>query len=145
MKKYSLIIMFIAFNTAAIAQKWYSVSKNDIATMSLEMGAGYAQGWREEVLYHPNALFAHFPNLNKNFWDNRLSWQRGHIRDANHILKFSVTAFHLTAVAIKIGDYKSLPKKQRVKKILFDVFKNYAAYQLGFFLSYNLTHHNKTF
>ncbi len=147
MKKiiYLLLLQLMICLPGMAQKKWYSFSKNDIATMSCEMGAGYLQGWREEVIYHPNALFEHFPKLNANFWDNRISWQRGNIKDANHILKFGVTAFHLTAVVIKTGDLKSYKGARKILKIIGDIAKNYAAYQLGFFLSYNVTHHNKLF
>ncbi len=147
MKKviYMAAFCFMFISPCAAQKKWYSISKNDIATMSCEVGAGYLQGWREEVIYHPNALFEHFPKLNPNFWDNRVSWQKGNIKDANHILKFGVTACHLTAIVIKTGDLKNYKGARKILKIVADVAKNYAAYQLGFFLSYNVTHHNKLF
>jgi hypothetical protein len=144
MKHIIYIILFVLITNNLTAQKkWYSITKNDIAIMSLEIGAGYAQGWREEVLYHPNALFRRFPNLNRNFWDNRISWQRNTILDANHVLKATTTTMRLTAICIKIGGWKDLKKQDRWKKILFDIVKYYASYQLGFFLSYNLTHNNQ--
>lgn len=49
----------------------------------------------------------------------------------------------LVAIVIKTGDIKDYPKKKRLLKILVDMGKYYAAYQLGFFLSYNITHQNK--
>ena len=144
MKQLSILIfLLILYNNIIAQDKWYKVTKNDIATMSLELGAGYTTGWREEVLYHPNALFRHFPNLNRNFWDNRISSKRNDIKDANHMLKASYTLMHLTAIAIKVGDFKQYKRWKKVRKIAFDVFKNYCAYQAGFYLSYNLTHKNK--
>ena len=140
MIKLLTILLFITHT--ATAQKWYSISKNDVVTMACEVGAGYGQGWREEVLYHPNALFKHFPNLNRNFWDNRLYSEGGHNFDANHVLKGAITSLHLAAVVIKAGDLKNYKGKKGLK-ILADFVKNYAAYQLGFFLSYNVTHKNK--
>lgn len=142
MKQLATILFILIFLNAGAQKKWYSITKNDLTTMSFEAVAGYGQGWREEVLYHPNALFTHFPNLNRRFWDSRESWKNGNIKDANHLLKAGITLSHLAAVAFKIGNYKEY-KKQRFLKILADIAKNYAAYQIAFFLSYNITHHNK--
>lgn len=111
--------------------------------MSIEVGAGYMQGWREEVLYHPNALFRHFPKLSRTFWDNRITWQQRGKFDANHVLKGGIVTSQLIAIVIKTGDIKDYPKKKRLLKILIDLGKYYVSYQLGFFLSYNITHHNK--
>lgn len=124
----------------------WAFNKNDIAPMALQLTAGYAQGWREEVLYHPKELFEQFPNLNRNFWDNRINrGSRGIsiFRDANHLFKFIVTGTQTASVVIKIGDWKEFPKKDRWKKLLVDIFKYYGAYKLGFYFSYNITHGNK--
>jgi hypothetical protein len=139
-------LIFLILPLFGMAQsKWYSVSKNDILVMSCEVGAGYSQGWREEVLYHPHSLFEHYPNLNRKFWDARWSWQNGDAYkwDANHVLKGTTNAFHLAAVVVKASDLKSYKRKDLWKKLLFDVVKYYSSYQLGFFLSYNITHKNK--
>lgn len=138
-----LLLCIIIYSNIEAQSKWYTVTKNDIVTMSLELSAGYTTGWREEVLYHPNALFRNFPKLNRNFWDNRISSQRDDLKDANHVLKASYTFMHLTAIAVKVSDFKQYKGWKKVGKITFDVLKNYCAYQLGFYLSYNLTHQNK--
>lgn len=113
--------------------------------MSIEMVAGYAQGFRDEVLYHPHAIHAHFPHFG-NFWNIQYQGEKKFLNmqwDADHVLKGSVTALHLTAIVIKVGDLKDYPKKQRIFKILADMTKYYLSYKLGFFLSYNVTHKNK--
>ncbi|MEO5991288.1 MAG: hypothetical protein ABIP68_06595 [Ferruginibacter sp.] len=143
--KYILFLLLI-LPAGSFAQKWYSFSKNDVAIMGLEMGAGYAQGWKDEVTYHPNQLFKNHPGLNRNFWDIRTQGKKGFLNtewDADHVLKFSVNGLHVTAISIKIGNLKQYPKKQRWKKIVFDLIKYYASYKVGFFLSYNVTHENK--
>lgn len=142
-----VLLALLLCTGSAYSQKWYSVSKNDLWVMGMEVGAGYSQGWREEVLYHPHQLFKHFPNLNRKFWDARWSWTNGDAYkwDANHVLKGTTTAFHLAALVIKVGDIKAYKRKDRWKKILFDAAKYYLSYQAGFALSYNLTHGNKVF
>jgi hypothetical protein len=143
----TLITLLLLTSLTTQGQKWFTVSKNDLWVMGLEVGAGYSQGWREEVLYHPHQLFNRFPDLNRKFWDARWSWQNGDAYkwDANHVLKGTTNAFHLAAICVKVGDLKSYPKKDRWKKVLFDAAKYYLSYQLGFALSYNLTHSNKIF
>lgn len=140
-----MILLCISLSASA-QKKWYNISKNDIAIMSIEVAAGYAQGWRDEVQYHPNQLFKQMPNLNRRFWDIRhqdpptflnMEW------DADHALKFAVNGLHVTAVVLKVGDIKQYRKKDRWKKIIFDAAKYYLSYKAGFFLSYNITHKNK--
>jgi hypothetical protein len=124
----------------------WAFNKNDIAPMALQFTAGYAQGWREEVLYHPKELFEQFPNLNRNFWDNRINrGSRGIsiLRDANHLLKFVVTGTQTASVVIKVSDWKDFSKKNRWKKLVFDLLKYYGSYKVGFYFSYNITHGNK--
>lgn len=127
-------------------KKWYSISKNTIITMTLETVAGYAQGWRDEVQYHPNQLFEQMPNLNRSFWDIRVQDPPGFLNmewDADHVLKFTVNGLHVAAVVVKVGDIKQYRKKDRWKRILFEFLLHYGANKVGFFLAYNVTHGNK--
>lgn len=128
-----LLAVIIIELTESKAQDTLLFSKNDIPVMSLMFGAGYLVGWREEVLYHPNALFKHFPNLNKNYWDNR----RYKRHNANHHLKTAYTSMFIAAAVIKIGD------KKKWYYYLIDGVKYVIAYKAGFYASYNLTHKNK--
>jgi hypothetical protein len=142
------ILLILLFPLCCFSQgKWYKITKNDWLVMSMEVGAGYSQGWREQTLYHPHQLFEQFPNLNRKFWDCRWSWTNGDAYkwDANHVLKGTTSMFHLAAASIKFCDIKSYRKKDLWKKIIFDMAKYYTSYQIGFALSYNLTHHNKLF
>jgi len=115
-------------------------SKKDIAPMALTMGAGYSQGWREEVIYHPNQLFEQFPNLNRNFWDIRVQNKPGFLNtewDADHVLKATTGGLFVAAVAVKIGD------KKKWYWYVIDAAKYYLSYKTGFFLAWNVTHKNK--
>lgn len=135
-----IIILLLTLSFKAKAQ---FITRNDIAVMGCEFIAGHANGWREEVLYHPNALFQHFPKLNRNFWDNRISWQNkkklAGFQDANHTMKFINTISHIAAISITVGG----GEKPSWKKILKKIVLNYAAYQAGFASSYYLIHKNK--
>jgi len=139
------VLLFFTGQSQITNKNPWAFNKKDIAPMTLQFAAGYAQGWREEVLYHPKALFERFPNLNHNFWDNRINrGSRGIsiFRDANHLLKFIVVGTQTTSIVIKVGDWKEYPKKDRWKKLLIDLVKYYGAYKLGFVMSYNVTHQN---
>lgn len=136
MKQVASILFFFAVSMSAMCQ---IVTKNDLVIMGIEVGSGYMQGWREEVLYHPNELFRHFPKLSRTFWDNRVTWKQPGKFDANHVLKGGIILSQLVAISVKASDLG----KRSFKKIFLDILKYYASYQLGFFLSYNLTHNNK--
>lgn len=122
------------FKDTSNKRKWYRITNNDIAVMATQFGAGYATGWREEVVYHAPALFRRFPNLNRRFWDSRLY----HRHNANHYLKTASTSLHAIGIVIKVGG-----KKQNWKHYVVDGIKFYGAYKLGFFAAYNITHKNK--
>lgn len=122
------------FSTAQV------LTKNDLPVASLELVAGYLQGWRDEVIYHPNELFKHFPKLNRTFWDNRIQSAPGFLNtewDADHVVKSAIVLSHVTAVGVRISGRK------KFKFIILDMAKYYISYKLGFFLSYNVTHKNK--
>lgn len=146
MKTIFIILLSLPLALSAQEKNWYSITGNDIAVMSVEVAAGYAQGWRDEVIYHPNQLFKRFPNLNRNFWDIRVQNPPGLLNtewDADHVLKATISTLHVSAVIIKMGDLKDYPKRDRWKKIAFDLLKYYASYKVGFFLGWNVTNGNK--
>ncbi len=146
--KLLFITLLFTVNIANAQNKFFSLSKSEISVMACEFIAGHSNGWREEVLYHPNALFERFPNLNRKFWDSRISWQDKKLipgfQDANHMFKFINTSSHLAAITISIFDKRDkMTGKEKVKYIVKSLILNYASYQLGFFTSYNLIHKNR--
>lgn len=143
---YWAIVLLLPIQVISQDQKWYKVTKNDVAVMSCELLAGYSKGWTDEIEFHHYALSQRFPGLFKNdnkFWDGR--YDNDGIWDAKHMTSGITTGFHIAAICIKVGDIKNYPKRDRWKKILFDVVKYTASYKLGFFLSYNVTHKNPIF
>lgn len=101
---------------------------------------------RDEVIYHPNALFRRFPNLNRNFWDIRVQGSKGFLNtqwDADHVLKLAVNASHVAAVVIKFGEKPTGKRWKRVKKYAWEAIKYYGCYKVGFFVSYNIINHNR--
>ena len=115
-----------------IGSSQFKLKQSDIAPMSCTFAAGLLQGTREQVLYHPNALFKQFPGLNHKFWDIR----QGHRWDANHYLKAGVASLFTAAIVFRIGDRK------KWYWYFWDGFKYYLPYKLGFFISYNLIFKN---
>lgn len=133
-----IIILTMPKKSAAQDNKWFS--KKDIAPMALTLGAGYAVGFREEVIQHPKAFMERHPNLNKNFWDNRVDGKKGFLNmewNADHILKAASATTFVTAIVIKTGD------KKRWYWYIWDGVKYYLSYKAGFTLAYNITHKNK--
>ncbi len=133
-----LIILSCLFLSVNCFGQW-KIEKSDWLPMGLVLGAGYSQSWRDEVEFHPNALFRHYPNLNHSFWDIRepKRW------NANHVLKTATMALFTAAICVKIGDWKAYPKKKRWQKLAADALKYYGMYHIGFFIGYNLQHKNK--
>jgi len=133
-----IILFLMPVKTNGQNDKWFS--KKDIAPMALTLGAGYAQGWREQVIHHPNQLFKQFPNLNRNFWDIRVQGKKGFLNmqwDADHTLKATSAGLFVAAIAIKTGE------KKRWYWYIWDGVKYYLSYKAGFFLAYNVTLKNK--
>lgn len=131
MKKAITLLAFLLFQLTVFCQ--FKLDRKDIAPISCTLAAGFLQGTRDQVLYHPNALFQQFPNLNRRFWDIR----QGHRWDANHWLKTGVATLFTAAIVFKIGD------KKKWYLYIWDGFKYYLPYKLGFFLAYNVTFKNK--
>ncbi|MBC7510414.1 MAG: hypothetical protein H7320_16955, partial [Ferruginibacter sp.] len=63
MKQQFKILLLLLLPLAGMSQ--FKISRSDIAPMSCTLAAGLLQGTREQVLYHPNALFRQFPGLDK--------------------------------------------------------------------------------
>lgn len=151
MKSILTFILITLFLTSTAQEKrkekLFSISKNDFWVMGVEVLAGYGQGWRDEVIYHPKQLFKQFPNLNRNFWDVTKQNEPGFLNtewDADHVLKGTIAGLHIIAVSVKVGDLKEYKGwKNKVLKVLIDGAKYYLSYKIGFTLAYNITHKNK--
>lgn len=83
----------------------------------LQYVSGFAQGLREQVLHHPNELFAMHPNLNHPFWDSRLNSQG--ILNANHILQTIYVYSDIACIVIAIGEPRKNWKKYVVDFIYY--------------------------
>ncbi len=129
-----------------IETKVVAFPKSDIWVMSCFFGYGFIKGWADQIEYHHYEMSQQFPRLFRNgntFWDGR--YDDDGIWDAKHLAAGLQASLMTAAVIIKVGDYKKLPKKGRVKRILFDVVKYDFSRRLGFFLSYNVINQNKLF
>lgn len=117
------------------------LTENRAKVAVCEFFAGYANAFRDQVLYHPNQLFARYPNLKGSFWDIRQQGEPGFLNmewDADHLLKGLVVFSHLTAVAIKIGD-----GRPKIKTILRDLAVSLLAYKAGWVTGWVFVHGNK--
>lgn len=133
-----ILLLFISLSTNA--QKHKLFTKNDLATLPLLVAAGYTTGLREEVIQHPKAFMLRHPNLNPNFWDNRVQGKKGPLNmewNADHVLKGATAMFFTAAVTFKLGE------KKKWYYYVADGIKSYMAYKAGFVISYHLQERNK--
>ena len=122
------------------------LQKNDWVIYTAQFIAGLADGVREEVLYHPNELFRTHPNLNRQYWDSRISWMNKNGRsklflpfsDANHTLRLIVQTSNLVSISFSFGELSKYPKKERWKVIAKKMLLSYAANKAVFATSYYL-------
>lgn len=155
-KSHFLFFMLMLLMQSLSAQpKWYHISKNDLSIAGLQVISGHADGWREQVLYHPNELFRQYPGLNRQWWDVRKSWQNKNDKgflgqqvfvmftDANHFLKGSKSLIDFTTIAISAGELAEYPKRDRWKVLAKKGLIAFAANRIGFATSYYLIHKNK--
>jgi len=126
--------------------KWWGITKKDIAPMSLVFVAGHAKGWADQVEFHHHEMSIQFPGLFKNgktFWDGR--YDDDGIWDAKHMMEGIRAKCFILAIVFKVGDLKKYPKKDRWKKVGFDLITYSAIERFGFTTSYNGIHKNPIF
>lgn len=134
----STLIFMLCLTTFCSQAQWYKPTKNDIAIAAVQLLAGGADGLREEVLYHPNNLLRQHPNLNRQYWDSRISWhnKENHwvpFSDANHTLRTTIQSLDLLSIGIALGE-----KNRNWKAALRKMIIGYLARKAGFTLIYNL-------
>lgn len=134
-------ILCMCFNKSKA--QWYIPDKNDIAMCSVQFIAGGTDGLREQVLYHPNELFKQHPNLNRQYWDNRISWHNKEhvwtpISDANHVLRLGIQTCNLATIGIAIKE-----KQKNWKVIMRKIVISYLSNKAGFYLIYTSHFKNK--
>lgn len=142
--KYGLATLGVTNIKADNRPSW--ITKNDLWIMALQVIAGGADGMREQVLYHPNELFAQHPFLNRQWWDSRISWtNKDHqskwlvsLSDANHFFKSVYTYADLVSIGLSAAEIKNFSWKNAVKKIVMGV----VARKVGFYTVYNLHFNN---
>lgn len=137
------IFLFLAL-TPLFASAQFKVTKNDALIAAFQFISGAADGLREEVLYHPNNLFEQHPNLNRQWWDSRISWKNKETRwvpfsDANHTLRIVIQTTDIFTLTLPLFE-KMIPAelwakiKMAFKKGLFA----YAGRKAGFHAVYTL-------
>lgn len=120
------------------------IKKSDVILSGLQFIAGASDGIREQVLYHPNELFLQHPNLNRQWWDSRISWQNKYsqpwylvsISDANHCFKAGTFYSDMISICLSAGD---LNVWTIVKKLVITFISRKA----GFHSTYHLYFKNK--
>jgi hypothetical protein len=146
--KYELILAISIISLVASAQKkWYqpAFEKNDWVVYAAQYLTGVSSGVREEVIYHPTQLFQMYPNLNRQWWDIRISYKNKYTEpplfvafsDANHFFKSTGLVTNCVSIGFSFGDINAYRKKDRWKVIAKKIILSYFANKLGFASSYN--------
>lgn len=140
MKLFLIILLLPLFSFS----QW-KPTKNDIWLSAAQLVAGAADGMREEVLYHPSNLFEQHPNLNRQWWDSRISWKNKEtawvaFSDANHTFKVINQSADLLSVGIVLFEpHRKNLWKTAIRKMAI----GYLARKAGFHLIYSLHFKNK--
>lgn len=113
----------------------------------LQFIAGASDGIREQVLYHPNELFAQYPNLNRQWWDSRISWtNKNHMSpllvsfsDANHFFKSVYTYADIASIVLTTDEAIHFKFKSwnSWKWLARKVIPPLLARKAGFYITYN--------
>jgi hypothetical protein len=134
--KFLLLILIIFFTFALTintkAQKWYSITENDIAIMSLGLVSGSADGLNQLIVHRKFGE-------GKQFWDFKVSWKNKYadwdggnkeprflgsktifvgVTDGFHLTRMIDRAGMLVSVGIGAGELNKYPKKDRWKVVL---------------------------
>lgn len=110
--------------------------------------SGVCTGVRDQVLFHPVALFNQYSRLNRQWWDSRISYMNKYsespalvaFSDANHFFAGAALTLNCVAVAFSFGD---MPKHGKAWWLIKRSLINYVFNRAGFGTSYYLLFKNK--
>jgi hypothetical protein len=150
--KLFLLLMSMLITMASFSQekKWYKITKNDLAVMSLQVVSGVADGFNQAIVHHKYGKGHQFwdfklshVNKYKNFptdtspayfgsksftvrFSDGFHWTRGIMFDANNL-----------SIAISSSDFEDYAKKDRWKVVLKKFVLSSLANRAAFALTYN--------
>ena len=97
----------VQFNTNTIPYRW-----------GLGFLSGAARGLNQVVAFHPDRFFARYPNANRQYWDNSISWRNKHKNGdpsqgpafpfARTALAWTTDGFHFTGTSSNVTGVVSL-------------------------------------
>jgi hypothetical protein len=143
-----LTILLITIAATAMGQKWYSITKNDVAIMGLGIVSGAADGVNQNLTHWRWGK-------GKQFWDVKTSWKNKYkdwdagntdaaffgsktvfvaFTDGYHLTRMIDRSATLLSIGIGAGELKDYEKKDRwkvvVKKILLSSLSNRIAFNI---------------
>lgn len=133
----------LEFNTNAIPLKW-----------GLGFISGAARGLNQTIAFHPDRFFARYPNADRGYWDNSISWrnkwrngdpQQGEaFLGSSTVFVWSTDALHLSGTISNVTGVASLSiplykgcGKMNLWRHLAQVGITSAGYWLGFHSVYS--------
>jgi len=143
-----LLLLFLSLQTTA--QKWYSISKNDVAIITLGAVSGAADGVNQNL--------AHWRwGKGKQFWDVKLSWKNKYkdfdggntdarfwgsktvfvaFTDGYHLTRMIDRSAMLLSVGISAGELAKYNKKDKCKVILKKILLSSISNRIAFNIIY---------
>jgi len=146
--KAAFIILAVVLSLPSTAQKWYSITKNDVAIITLGAVSGAADGVNQNL--------AHWRwGKGKQFWDVKTSWKNKYkdfdggntdaaffgsktvfvaFTDGYHLTRMIDRSAMLLSVGISAGELTKYEKKDKwkviLKKILLSSISNRIAFNI---------------
>ena len=143
-----LTILLMLFAQVVISQKWYSITKNDVAIITLGAVSGAADGVNQNL--------AHWRwGKGKQFWDVKTSWKNKYkdfdngntdaaffgsktvfvaFTDGYHLTRMIDRSAMLLSIGISAGELAKYDKKDKwkviLKKILLSSISNRIAFNI---------------
>lgn len=133
----------VGFNTAAIPLRW-----------GLAFISGATQGLNQVVAFHPDKFFSRYPDANRRYWDNDISWRnkwKGGDREqgeaffgSSTFLAWTTDAYHLSGTLSRVNGVASLSiplysgSGKKLKHYAAEVGFSAVGYWMGFHGVYSL-------
>jgi len=153
--KHFLILAFLLCSLFLSAQTpKYNVKaafKSAIIPASFSFVGGVAGGTREEILWRKDQFFKVFPNADRQYWDNDLSWQNKYTRpwyvpvqftDGYHMLymvhNLGLSGACISGTTITAKRWNKKPLKHKILDVLIQSACISAAYYIGSEATYGL-------
>ena len=154
MKHFSILAFLLCSLFLSAQTPKYNVKaafKSAIIPASFSFVGGVASGTREAILWRKDQFFKVFPNADRQYWDNDLSWQNKYTRpwyvpvqftDGYHMLymvhNLGLSGACISGTTITAKRWNKKPLKHKILDLLIQSDCISAAYYIGSEATYGL-------